>query len=412
MNHGRRGCCVLRRGNLQVCDEWSRDRHCILQRVTTAVAPGIPSGIPTGILRVIEPMLRGPSGHYAEFVRALASRADGIFTRIEVVADPRARDFLPTLSGAVPVTAVAMPRGAAAELRAIHGSLREGHHTLVLTATAMHALGADCAALLDGDMLARLSLCVHWPLQTRRARLALHLAPRARERSLFLATTRGVGEQLHAANIDHVGVIHYPATRAQGALLRAPFRHLLMAGAARINKGLDVVAGFAELLAQRNADLPLIVQVSPKHVDHHGSREGAVVARLLAAHYRGLVADAKSPDRQEYAARYCGALVLAPYEREKFADGVSGIVLDALLHGAPVITSAGTWAAEVVERFDAGVVLRERTAEHLAAASEKVLAKWALYADNAARASDALSLEHDPRTVAKLIASHSTSHTA
>ena len=92
---------------------------------------------------------------------------------------------------------------------------------------------------------------------------------------------------------------------------------LLMAGAARINKGLDVIAGLAELLARDArlaaaegvsstnellAEPPLLVQVSPKHVgktghDRHGAREDAVVARLLAANYRGLVADPKAPDR-------------------------------------------------------------------------------------------------------------------
>ncbi len=351
-------------------------------------------------------MLRGPSGHYAEYVRALASRSDGIFERIEVVADPRAREFLPTLSGAIEVVAAEPPRGILGEMRSIRASLNAGHRTLVLTATAMHACAAERVTWGNASALNRLTLCVHWPLTKRSARFALQLAPRAREHALFLATTEGVGEHLRHANIDHVAVIPYPATRAANAPMRAPFRHLLMAGAARINKGLDVVAELAELLAQQHRDFPLLVQVSPKHVDHHGSREGAVVARLLAANYRGLIADPRSPDRAEYAARYSGALVLAPYERAKFADGVSGIVLDALLHGAPVITTAGTWAGDVVARFDAGVVLQERSGAHLLSAVEQILARWEWFADNAARASDALAQEHDPRGIASLIASH------
>jgi glycosyltransferase involved in cell wall biosynthesis len=187
--------------------------------------------------------------------------------------------------------------------------------------------------------------------------------------------------------------------------MRAPFRHLLMAGAARINKGLDVVAELAERFAREGRDAPLLVQVSPKHVDRHGSREDAVVARLLAAGYRGLVADPKAPDRGEYAARFAGALVLAPYERAKFADGVSGVVLDALLHGAPCVATAGTWAGDVVERFDAGVAIRERTASQLAMAVDRILGKWDRYAARAAEASDALAGEHDPRRVAQLLAS-------
>ena len=354
-------------------------------------------------------MLRGPSGHYAEFVRALASRSDGLFDEIEVVGGPRSAGFVGQLGGAVAVRSHPLPRGGAAELRAIRASLVEKQRTLVLTANASHAFLAANGALLSSESLARLALFVHWPLTKPSARLALAFARGTRKRAMFLAPTRGVCDCLRDAECASVYQVAYPATRAAGCRLRAPFRHLLMAGAARINKGLDVVAELAEHLAREGRDLPLLVQVSPKHVsdrgaDRHGSREDAVVARLLGAQYSGLVADPVAPQRSEYAARFEGALVLAPYERAKFADGVSGVVLDALLHGAPVVATAGTWAGDLVERFDAGVAMRERSAAQLISAVDRVLANWDRYAGNAARASDALALEHDPRALARLLA--------
>ena len=377
-------------------------------------------------LRVIEPNLAGPSGHYAEFIRALAARSDGIFRAIEVVAAPRASSFLASLGSAVPVEAVALPSGPLAELRAIRASLQAGRRTLVLTATALHALAADRGAFLSRSKLGALSMFVHWPLAKPRDRFSLTLAACVRAESLFLVPTSGVRASLLEADCDHVAQIAYPATRAESVRLQAPFKHLLMAGAARINKGLDVIAGLAELLARDArlaaaegvsstnellAEPPLLVQVSPKHVgktgrDRHGAREDAVVARLLAANYRGLVADPKAPDRDEYAKRFEGALVLAPYERAKFADGVSGVVLDALLHGAPVVATSGTWAGDVVERFDAGVAIRDRTPEALRAAVARVLGRWDLYVANAAKASEVLAAEHDPRALALAIASH------
>jgi len=42
-----------------------------------------------------------------------------------------------------------------------------------------------------------------------------------------------------------------------------------MAGAARLNKGIDLVAGLAERYAREGRDIPLFVQVSPKHVTRH-----------------------------------------------------------------------------------------------------------------------------------------------
>jgi len=365
----------------------------------------VPSPSEPAPLSIIEPKLRGPSGHYAEFVRAIAARADGLFPSVEVVADPRAAGYLPSLSGAVPVRGTRCARGRLAEWGAVASSLAARRATLVMTANASHVTLAELLSVGRRDRLDRLALLFHWTLDAPTDRLQLALGACARRRALFLATTRGVREGLLRLGCARVEEIAYPATRAEGAPMRAPFRHLLMAGAARINKGLELVAGLAEMYAAEGRSLPLLVQVSPKHVDRHGSREDAVVARLLAARYAGLVADPKAPDREEYAARFAGALVLAPYDPAKFAESVSGVVLDALLHGAPVVTSAGTWAAAVVSRFGAGVVLPERSPAALGAAVESVLANWDHHAARAAEASDALAAEHDPRRVAQLLAS-------
>ncbi|MFM7260614.1 MAG: hypothetical protein ACKO3W_08425, partial [bacterium] len=142
------------------------------------------------ILRVIEPNLAGPSGHYAEFVRALAARSGGVFHSIEVVGAPGAERFLSTLGGEVAVTAIAQPRGPFGELRAIRASLAEGRRTLVLTATAAHAILADRAAVVGREGLGHLAMFVHWPLVKPAERLALLLAGRAHEDSLFIVPTR------------------------------------------------------------------------------------------------------------------------------------------------------------------------------------------------------------------------------
>jgi UDP:flavonoid glycosyltransferase YjiC (YdhE family) len=60
----------------------------------------------------------------------------------------------------------------------------------------------------------------------------------------------------------------------------------------------------------------------------------------------------------------------------------------------------------VVERFEAGLAIRERTPEALRTAITRILARWDRYAARAAEASDALAAEHDPRGLARLIAGH------
>jgi glycosyltransferase involved in cell wall biosynthesis len=169
-----------------------------------------------------------------------------------------------------------------------------------------------------------------------------------------------------------------------------------MAGAARRNKGLGLVAGLASLWAAEGRTIPLVVQVSKKHVNRHGRRERALVDSLLFSGYPGLRADSTEPDRAAYAARFRGAIVLAPYEREPFVSQVGGVVLDALLHGAPVVTTRGTWPGNQVERFGAGVTIGERSVRELAAAVDRILSEWPAHAARACEASAVLAREHDP----------------
>jgi UDP:flavonoid glycosyltransferase YjiC (YdhE family) len=78
-------------------------------------------------------------------------------------------------------------------------------------------------------------------------------------------------------------------------------------------------------------------------------------------------------------------------------------VLDALLHGAPVIATAGTWPGSQIERFGAGVTIGERTPEALSAAVDAVLRDWPAYAARACKAARILAKEHDPGHLLALI---------
>ncbi len=149
--------------------------------------------------------------------------------------------------------------------------------------------------------------------------------------------------------------------------------------------------------------MPMFVQVSKKHASRHGTREAVHVEKLLSSGYKGLRAEADAPGRDVYIERFRGALVLAPYVREQFASQVSGVVLDALLHGAPVIATKGTWPALQVERFGAGITIAERSAESLATAIDSVLSDWDNYSAKACDAAKVLAVEHDPVHLVKLL---------
>uniref|UniRef100_C6E5A7 Glycosyltransferase n=1 Tax=Geobacter sp. (strain M21) TaxID=443144 RepID=C6E5A7_GEOSM len=352
-------------------------------------------------LLLIEPNLRSPSGHYCDFVRALGSRATDAV--LEVFAHPEADAMLERMAGVQVCRQEPRVGRPLAEWRTIARETRAGNSFLVLTADARHAAAVTMTAASSGKDPKGARLFFHRPPTTVRDQYLFPLTWGAREHALAVTSTEKVAESLRGMGYRRVVCVPYPAQGPATAPEPVPFSHLLMAGAARLNKGLDLVAGLAGNWAGEGRSVPLMVQVSQKHADRHGRREGEVVRTLLACGYQGLRADETVPDRGEYLSRFKGALVLAPYAREQFASQVSGIVLDALLHGSPVIATSGTWPGAQVERFGAGDTIAERTPEALSAAVDRVLSDWDGYSARACEAARTLALEHDPARLLRVL---------
>ena len=355
-------------------------------------------------LRIIEPNLRHPSHHYAEFVRALGARRPADGGPVEVLAHPGADRLLASMPGVVAVTDPPRMDAPWAEWRAIARALRRPDPFLVLTADGRHAMAVHLLSAGAPSPPVHARLYFHW-IERSPLRLAmLRAATRARLHALAVTPTEAIADAVRGLGWQRVAHVPYPALAPAVPPAPAPFARVLMAGAARMNKGLDLVAALAQRWAAAGRRTPLVVQASMKHAARHGRREAAVVGALLASGCPGLVADARPLDRAEYADRYRGSLVIAPYERERFAEAVSGVVLDALLHGAPVVATAGTWPGRQVERFGAGVVLKERTVEALEAAIDAVLRDWDACSARAREAARTLAAEHDAANLFRVLA--------
>ena len=352
-------------------------------------------------LLIIEPNLRSPSGHYADFVRAVGSCTVNV--ELEVFAHPEADDMLTKMPGVRISTAKPRVGERLAEWNTIFRTVREKQSFLVLTADGRHAAAVSFAAARTGSTPDNARLFFHRPPTTMRDKCFLPFAGLARTHALAITPTEMVADALRASGWQRVICVPYPVLAEKTLPEPVPFSHLLMAGAARLNKGLDIIAGLAVQWASEKRTIPLLVQVSKKHTAKHGHRESACVETLLSSGYAKLVTDEIPPGRSEYLKRFTGALVLAPYAREQFASQVSGIVLDALLHGAPVIATKGTWPGDQVERFGAGVTISERTPVALADAIDKVLADWPTYAAKACSAAQTLAQEHDPRHLLEIL---------
>ena len=97
----------------------------------------------------------------------------------------------------------------------------------------------------------------------------------------------------------------------------------------------------------------------------------------------------QTPSPSEYAANFPGSICLQPYDRGEFRDRVSGVTLDALAHGCPIVVTAGTWSATLIEPFDAGIATAHPDAESLYDAVAKLRADYPRYRENALAAASA-----------------------
>jgi len=189
--------------------------------------------------------------------------------------------------------------------------------------------------------------------------------------------------------------VAYP--RASQELLTLPshtFDHLLFAGAARIDKGFDRIADLVEELAKNNVSWPFWIQTSASHQARHGADVLFQIERLKRSNYANqkLIGDTLSP--HDYRALYKGAISVQPYSVDDFQDRVSGVTLDALTAGCPVVVTANTWLARVVLEHNAGVATGDLSPKGLLKAVNDIMRDFPGYSQRASRAGQILQSEH------------------
>ncbi len=350
----------------------------------------------TDTLHIVEPTLVDFAGHCHSLVRALAGAAA---PGCEVViwaardADAAAWDGPGTLR---PHFRRRLRRLESYLL--YRRLLRAPGRILVATAGSTELALAARAAARGAVPAHKMHFFVHW-LGAKGGKAGL-LASVARRQPRFeiLAPTATVAEFFAGCGFRTTQV-PYPVARRGAAppAHPAPFRHLVVAGAARMDKGFGHVVELVCEMQRRGLRIPIAVQASREHGREPEPALAAALERLRAAGYEALslVEDALDPPR--YRALFEGGVALQPYRAEDFRDRVSGVTLDALGAGCPAVVTAGTWMAGVVQRFDAGVATGDLSGAGLLAAVETVLADHPRYAAGALAASRELAARHSAR---------------
>ncbi len=222
----------------------------------------------------------------------------------------------------------------------------------------------------------------------------------------ILGPTPSVVKAFADAGFKHTRVVPYPVLKRE---VPAPteagtFRHLLYAGAARRDKGFSQVVDLVACLQDQGLQIAVTLQTSSEHYGKYDPGTQADIQRLQGIHYPFLKISPETLGLQEYVALFEGAICLQLYDPADFSDRVSGVTLDAFAAGCPVVARSGTWIANMVLRFDAGVVVDDTSAPTVLSAVDNILHDYARYQMNSSMAGNLLQQENSADTLFGILA--------
>lgn len=338
----------------------------------------------TNLLHIIEPTLEGEAGHCFSFVNSLC-QVDSDYP-VTVWCGRNADIILPIN--------VEIRRFFYRKLRRIQAwwlyraLLRRPGRMFISTAGRIDFVLLDLASS-DTIALGKVFLYVHWfrtsPVKQRQLEKIAARQPEI----IVLAPTESICETFRVAGFNHTRLVPYPITpqikeTTQTTLNRQQdFSHVLFAGAARYDKGFKDVVAFVELLSETGSIIPVRMQTSTQHYAKTDEVTIASLARLKQVAYMHLKLNAETLQHEDYHALFIGAICLQLYSQQDFADRISGVTLDALSMGSPIITLSGTWIARVVTEFNAGLVIDSPTPVKVLNAVTLIMSDYGQYHNRA-----------------------------
>jgi hypothetical protein len=245
-------------------------------------------------------------------------------------------------------------------LRLLHRLLRTPARVVLTTARTRDLVLVALAAprRLPAD---RVFLYFHWLRDTSSKRQLFRFIAGRQPDLAILCTSERLVEIFRGCGFHHAAMLPYPAPEGPREESPVPFRRLLYAGAARRDKGFGIVVDLVQRLASTRSDIPIAVQITPDHYGKYDEPTRADVARLEAMDYGPLTLIRETPPPEPYAANFPGSICLQPYDAVEFADRVSGVTLDALTQGCPIVATAGTWTARLISPSMPGLHSNRRT---------------------------------------------------
>jgi hypothetical protein len=160
---------------------------------------------------------------------------------------------------------------------------------------------------------------------------------------------------------------------------------VLFPGGTTAGKGFRTTVAASIALAARRPDINIRVRVAIRD----GSDPGAATA-AMDLERAGIEVLRHAMTQDDFLATIHEAgLIVLPYEPALWRYRNSGLAVDALYAGAPIVCFDNTWLGDCVARHDAGIAIVDFRPEALVEAVERVIADYPRYRANAIRAAHA-----------------------
>ncbi|HQS58841.1 MAG: hypothetical protein B7Y56_12440 [Gallionellales bacterium 35-53-114] len=354
------------------------------------------------MLNIVEPTLASDAGHCGSFINALVNASTGEVP-FRLWVNHRAKVTFNS-------THVEIRRHFYRRLRRLQSYFL--YRKLLTTASKMFISTAGRTDLLMLACAARgivtpgkVYLYFHWFNPNERKLRSLRKIAARQPNLVILGPTPTVVNIFKDAGFVNARVVPYPITpRKLGDLSsQHTFKYLLYAGAARQDKGFKQIVDFVEYLYLQKSQIPVTIQTSAEHFDKCDSETMADIERLKSIPYPFLALKTEMLSPGEYEKLFSGAIAIQLYSKTDFTDRVSGITLDALSGGCPVISTSGTWIARIVERFDAGLVTDNMSPEAVLKCVSAIIFDYSRYNTNAIQAGQTLQQENSADALYKVL---------
>lgn len=249
-------------------------------------------------------------------------------------------------------------------------------------------------------------LHIHQFTRTASKIALLQKIARRRNDWTLMTPTEHLSQFFKDCGFTNVHTVPCPSYAPLASQLRSTFQRVLYAGAARSDKGFPLVVSTVALAQEKNLSTPFQLQCSPPESRRFDIATQAALKALAGLKKNYLTLIDITLDRTAYLQQFTGSICLLLYDTKSYRDKFSGVALDAICQGAPIITTPNTWIADTVKRYQVGMVLANPKPEEILKAIGRIRAEYTYYQDQCQQAAQLLQELHDPKHTWRIFLHH------